>query len=636
MMLRNKIINALTVLILGITLFSCDTGSRKTKLLSVEDFFKNPTQSGFRLSPDGNHIAFLKSFNNRLNIHVLKIGLNDTAVVTKFNDRDIKQYFWANNSKIVFLRDNLGDENFKLYSVNIDGNELKQLSSEGDYSTRVINDLVESENELIISDNSRDSGLFDLYRVNISTGDKKMIAENPGNISDWLVDHSGQLRVAISTDGVNTGILYRSSENENFELKAATNFKQMLYPVAFTFDNKNVYAISNRDRDKAALVIYDLQNDREIEELFEHHEVDINSVLLSRKKEKVIGVTYTTWKMKYEFFDEHAEDVYRNIQSKLPAKEIILSSLNRNENRMIVRTASDKSMGTYYFYDADIDSLVKLSEIAPWLEESEMSPMKPISYKARDNLTINGYLTVPRNLKAKKLPVVVFPHGGPWIRDTWGFNNAVQFLANRGFAVLQPNYRGSHGYGREFWQAGFREWGGKMQDDIADGVEWLIKQEIADEDRVAILGVSFGGYCALQSMIKYPELYKCGISQGAINNLIHFVKMMPNEWKPYEEMIYEMIGDPKKDKKFLVENSPYFNIDKIKSPVFIAQGKNDKLVDPSSTDLMAKKLMKNEVDVEYMFAKNEGHVFQNEENRIEFFKRTEKFLNAKLLNKFVN
>jgi dipeptidyl aminopeptidase/acylaminoacyl peptidase len=636
MMLRNKIINALTVLILGITLFSCDTGSRKTKLLSVEDFFKNPTQSGFRLSPDGNHISFLKSFNNRLNIHVLKIGLNDTAVVTKFNDRDIKQYFWANNSKIVFLRDNLGDENFKLYSVNIDGNELKQLSSEGDYSTRVINDLVESENELIISDNSRDSGLFDLYRVNISTGNKKMIAENPGNISDWLVDHSGQLRVAISTDGVNTGILYRSSENENFELKAATNFKQMLYPVAFTFDNKNVYAISNRDRDKAALVIYDLQNDREIEELFEHHEVDINSVLLSRKKEKVIGVTYTTWKMKYEFFDEHAEDVYRNIQNKLPAKEIILSSLNRNENRMIVRTASDKSMGTYYFYDADIDSLVKLSEIAPWLEESEMSPMKPISYKARDNLTINGYLTVPRNLKAKKLPVVVFPHGGPWIRDTWGFNNAVQFLANRGFAVLQPNYRGSHGYGREFWQAGFREWGGKMQDDIADGVEWLIKQEIADEDRVAILGVSFGGYCALQSMIKYPELYKCGISQGAINNLIHFVKMMPNEWKPYEEMIYEMIGDPKKDKKFLVENSPYFNIDKIKSPVFIAQGKNDKLVDPSSTDLMAKKLMKNEVDVEYMFAKNEGHVFQNEENRIEFFKRTEKFLNAKLLNKFVD
>jgi dipeptidyl aminopeptidase/acylaminoacyl peptidase len=631
-----KIFSIVPLVLLTLVNISCDSNIKTTSKISVKDFFRNPEQSTFRLSPNGEFISFLKPFNNRLNLYVVGINNNDTTRITEFTDRDIKIYIWANDSKIIFAKDEDGDENFKLYSVGVDGSNLQKLSAEGNFTTRIINELIEDEEHIIISNNSRNQSVFDVYRLNIEIGEKELLAENPGNIIEWIIDHDGKVRCAISTDGVNTGVLYRKTEEEEFELVTATNFKEMLAPIAFTFDNKYIYAISNIDRDKGALIKYDIEQNKEIEVIFEHYDVDINRVFLSRKKEKIAAVSYQTWKTEYEFFDEEKEDIYRSIKRKVPGKEISITNFSRDEQRMIVRSYSDKSLGEYYFYNSETDELILLSKVGPWLNEDDLSSMKPISYKASDGLTINGYLTIPNGGKSKHLPVVVVPHGGPSARDVWEYNHTVQFLANRGYAVLQVNYRGSYGYGRDFWEKGFREWGGKMQEDIADGVRWLIKQEIADPNKIAMLGISFGGYCTFQSLVLYDDLYKCGVTQGGMNNLLHLVKNMPNEWRPYEEMFYEMVGDPKKDKKMLIEISPYFNIDKINSPILIAQGKNDKLVDASSTEIMVKKMKKLGLEVEFMFAKNEGHVFQNEENRIEFFERTEKFLNAHLRNKYID
>ena len=631
-----KIFSLLPFVLLALMNISCDSPIKKPGQITVEDFFRNPDQSTFRLSPNGEYISFLKPYNSRLNIHIVGMDENDTTRITEFTDRDIKFYMWANDSKIIFAKDKDGDENFKLFSVNTDGSQLRQLSDEGNFTSRIIDELIDDKEHVIISNNSRNQNIFDVYRLNFNSGQKELIAENPGNIIQWIIDHNGKVRCAISTDGVNTGVLYRKTEQDDFELKTATNFKEMLAPIAFTFDNKFVYAISNIGRDKGALIKYDIENNKELEVIFEHYDVDINSVFLTRKNKGIAALSFQTWKTMYEFFDEDREEIYLRIKSKIPGKEISITNYSTDEEKMIVRSYSDKSLGEYYYYDTETDDLILLSRIGPWLNEEDLSSMKPISYKASDGLTINGYLTIPNGEHPKNLPVVVFPHGGPWTRDVWEYNHTVQFLANRGYAVLQVNYRGSYGYGRNFWEKGFQEWGGKMQEDIADGVKWLIKQEIADPGKVAILGISFGGYCALQNLVMFDDLYKCGITQGGINNLMHLVKNMPNEWKPYEEMFYEMIGDPQKDKKMLVESSPYFNIDKIKSPMLIAQGKNDKMVDASSTEIMVKKMKKLGLDVEFMFAENEGHIFQNEENRIEFFNRVEKFLNAHLRNIYVD
>jgi dipeptidyl aminopeptidase/acylaminoacyl peptidase len=258
--------------------------------------------------------------------------------------------------------------------------------------------------------------------------------------------------------------------------------------------------------------------------------------------------------------------------------------------------------------------------------------MKPITYQSRDGLTINGYLTLPRGLKVKNLPVVVNPHGGPWYRNSWGYNSEVQFLANRGFAVLQMNFRGSTGYGRKFWEASFKQFGKAMQDDITDGVKWLIKQGIADPKRVAIYGGSYGGYATLAGITFTPDLYACAVDYVGISNLFTFMKTIPPYWKPTVDMFYEMIGNPEKDKELLESASPVFHADKIKAPLFVAQGANDPRVNINESNQIVEALKKRGVPVEYMVKENEGHGFRNEENRFDFYEAMEKFLTKYLLS----
>jgi dipeptidyl aminopeptidase/acylaminoacyl peptidase len=278
----------------------------------------------------------------------------------------------------------------------------------------------------------------------------------------------------------------------------------------------------------------------------------------------------------------------------------------------------------------DSDELQLLSEVSPWLKKESLAPMNPINYTSRDGWTIHGYLTFPIGSDRKNLPVIVNPHGGPWVRDTWGFNPEVQFLANRGYAVLQVNYRGSTGYGRKFWEASFKQWGRKMQDDVTDSVSWLINQGIADPEKVAIYGGSYGGYATLAGLSFTPELYACGIDYVGVSNLFTFMNTIPPYWKPYLEMMYEMVGNPKTEHELLHSSSPVFHADKIKAPLMVVQGRNDPRVNINESNQIVDALRKKDVDVEYLVKDNEGHGFHNEENRFEFYSAMERFLQKHL------
>jgi dipeptidyl aminopeptidase/acylaminoacyl peptidase len=306
-----------------------------------------------------------------------------------------------------------------------------------------------------------------------------------------------------------------------------------------------------------------------------------------------------------------------------------LQSANRDENVFVVAAWSDRTQGVRYLYDTASKNLTKLAEIAPWLREGDLAEMQPITYQARDGLTIHGYLTLPRGA-GKNLPLIVNPHGGPWARDAWGYNPEIQFLANRGYAVLQMNFRGSTGYGRAFWEASFKQWGKTMQDDVTDGVRYAIAQGIADPKHICIYGASYGGYSALAGLAFTPELYACGVDFVGVSNLFTFLTTIPPYWKPMLDMFYEMVGNPDTDKELLAAASPAMHADNIRAPLLIAQGAQDPRVNINESDQMVAALQKHGIPVEYLVKDNEGHGFANEENRFEFYELMEAFLKKHL------
>lgn len=595
--------------------------------IPLRDFFRNPASTGYQLSPNGKYLAYVAPFKNRMNIHVKELETGAITRITKVEDRDINGFVWANDNRVLYTRDFGGDENFHILASNIDGSNDVDLTPFDGVRAQFIDELPDNETFIIIGLNKRNPVLFDPYRLNVNTGELEMIAENPGNITGWMTDHNGKLRIALATDGVNTSILYRKTEADDFEPVITTNFKETLAPLFFTFDNQHIYAASNLGRDKTAIIIYDIENKREIEEIFSHPEVDVMDMSYSRKHKKLSQIFYNTWKRQYHFLSETREQLQRRLERDLEG-EIVIVSNNKEEDILLIRTYSDRSLGSYFLYKKADDSLTKISDVSPWLPEEQLAEMRPVKYESRDGLTIHGYLTLPVGVEAKNLPIVINPHGGPWVRDNWTFNPEVQFLANRGYGVLQMNYRGSTGYGRAFWEASFKKWGLEMQDDITDGVNWLIEEGIADKDRVAIYGGSYGGYATLAGITLTPELYACAVDYVGVSSLFTFMNTIPPYWEPYRAMLYEMVGNPEDetDKKRMTATSPVYHVNKIKAPLLIAQGAKDPRVAQAESDQMVAALKKNGVEVEYLLKENEGHGFRNEENRFEFYETMERFL----------
>ena len=602
----------------------------KAPLIPMEDFFRNPEKSSFNISPDGNHIAYMKPWKSRMNVFVMDMITKKEARLTSSQERGIYGFAWLTNKRIGYIKDEGGNENMHFYAVNIDKSNEIDLTPFENVQARIIDDLEDDPNHIIIGLNKRNPQIHDPYRINVNDGKMDMIAENPGNISEWMTDHDGKLRIAITSDGVNTSILHRASESEKFESILTTDFKVSVSPLFFTFDNKNLYVASNRGRDKSAVFKFDLNNAQEEKLIFEHDEVDVSGLMYSRKRKVLTGVNYTVAKNEMTFFDTWRQDIQQKLEENLHGYEVGITSFSEDETKAVVVTYSDKSRGTYYYYDIDKNKLTELGEASPWLNEEDMSDMKPVQYRSRDGLVINGYLTLPKGTNGKNLPVIVNPHGGPWHRDSWGYKSEIQFLANRGFAVFQMNFRGSTGYGREFWEKSFKQWGKLMQDDISDGVNWLIDEGIANPDRIAIYGASYGGYATLAGLTFTPDLYACGIDYVGVSSLFTFMESMPPYWELYRKMLYEMVGHPDKDKELLASASPLLHIDKIKVPLFIAQGANDPRVKKSESDQIVEALQNAGIDVPYMVKNDEGHGFYNEENQFDFYREMEIFLNKHL------
>ena len=605
-------------------------------MIPLKDFFRNPEMSSFSLSPDGKHISYMKPWeegNRMMNVYVRPIDSNDEIRITDASKRSLYGYFWINDNRIAYVQDKGGDENIHIYAVDIDGKNNIDLTPFENIQARITDDLEDDPNFMLVALNKRNPQIHDVYRLNVNNGDMDMIAENPGNISGWGTDHDGKLRIATTSDGVNTSLLYRENEEDDFKSILTTNFKESVSPLFFTFDNKELYVSSNRGRDKSAIFKFDLETAKEGELIFEHDEVDVYGLMSSKKRKVITGVSYTTDKRQIHFFDKWRENLQSTLESQLKGVEVAISGLSKDETKAIVVTYSDRSRGTYYYYDIENDNLTKLADLSPWLNEDDMAFMKPIKYKSRDGLTIPGYLTLPLDYKkGEKLPVVINPHGGPWARDNWGFNPEIQFLANRGYAVLQMNFRGSVGYGREFWEISFKQWGKTMQDDITDGVNWLIEEGIADPDRIAIYGASYGGYATLAGLTFTPDIYACGVDYVGVSNIFTLLETLPPYWELGRQMMYEMIGNPETEKELLEAASPLFHIDKIKAPLLVAQGANDPRVKQAESDQIVDALKAKGIDVPYILKEDEGHGFYNEENQFDFYQEMEKFLDKHLMN----
>lgn len=603
------------------------SGNHRANRIPVEDFFRRPIQSGYILSPDGTQYIYGSPVDGINNIFIGKKGKDDSVQLTFSTDRDILNFCWAAEKVILFEQDSEGDENFKLYRIDIETGEVRCLTDFDDSNVTIIDMLAAKPEEIIIGLNIRDPGCSDVYRLNIQSGEMVMMVQNPGDVREWMTDNDGVVRIAYTED-----VLYRKDEGSPFSKLIPEQGPDDTFIIKyFSPDNKNVYAYSSIGRDRIAIVEYDLESDREVRVLFEDPVYDAfgddenDHFCYSGSRQELIYALYTAEKRCYYFFNSQIEDIYNSLKESFKGYEIRFISFSDDFNTIIFSTWNDRNEGVAYFYNLNDDDLQLISRATPWLDEEEMAEMRPVTYMARDGIIIHGYLTVPRGYKPRNLPLIVNPHPGPQWRNSWGFNNITQFLANRGYAVLQLNFRGSEGYGKNFLQAGFNQWGRKIQDDITDGVYWLIDQGIADMERVAIFGWSFGGYAALAGITFTPELYACAVDLWGVSNYFTLYNSFPQRHK-YMAEINRRWGDAVTDSILMYQVSPVFHVDNIRSPLFIGQSSNDRRVISGHSEQMVEELEKYNKEYEYLVLEGEGHALTNESKTIELMKAIEAFL----------
>ena len=638
--LRSSIFHRVAIVCVTLAVGACATSTPPLQAVAeppkfpIRDFFENPERAYFRLSEDGRTLGFMQpvaegTSQRRLNVFVQSLDgsrpVGEPRKLTSETARDINNYYWKGSDRILFEKDFGGDENFHVVAVDVNTATLKDLTPGDKVRAQILDDLRDDPRHILVSHNRRNPELFDVYRIDVATGAEELVARNPGDVVGWQTDHDGRVRVAVRSQGLQTIVVYRADEKSEFAPIITTDYKTEVDPAFFTAANDRVYMVSNRGRDKKALVVVDPARPDNEEVLFAHPEVDVQGADWSYARKKLTLVSYVTDRVHRKFFDPYMERVFTQLEAKLPGKEFILQNSNRAEDKFIVAAFNDRTPGARYIYDVQQDSLTKLGDINTKIPESAMAPVKPIEYKSRDGLTIHGYLTLPVGREARQLPCIVNPHGGPWARDVWGYSPEVQFLANRGYCVLQMNFRGSTGYGRDFWEASFGQWGLKMQDDISDGVQWLIGTGVADPKRIGIYGASYGGYATLAGVTFTPDLYAAAVDYVGVANLFTFMNTIPPYWKPILPKFYDMVGNPTTDVERLRATSPVMHVDRIRTPLLIAQGARDPRVNKAESDQVVEALRKRGVEVQYMVKDNEGHGFRNEENQFEFYAAMEKF-----------
>ncbi|MGD8345715.1 MAG: prolyl oligopeptidase family serine peptidase [Lysobacterales bacterium] len=625
------------------------------KELPLDHFFKNPEFAGFQLSPDGKRLAAMVNLNGRMNLAVIDLATRKSQAVTNIKRQDVSGFMWANNDRLLFFMDKDGNESFGIFAVNADGSYPRTLVEPPEAMARSgraseirivqVLDILEDEPEwVLVQSNERRASNPDVFKLNIMTegqsrgplgsgSNTQLVQRNPGNVAGWFTDWDGNLIGASFQDGLNVGFMMLTDrENDTWETVLETRFDEPGFaPAAITGDGVHGYVTSNltpdgKARDKAALYEYNFET-REFGDLvYEHDVVDCCNPIMNRKARKLIGVSYMVGKPEMVYLDPVWKSRMDAINRALPDTINRISSLDDEETIAVVTSSSSTQPPKYYLFDMINNKLEWMADSRPWVDASVMAEMKPYSFKARDGRELHGYLTIPHGSDGKNLPLIVNPHGGPWARDGYSYNPEHQFLANRGYAVIQVNFRGSTGFGMDHMQSAFKQWGQSMQDDVTDAVKWAIDQGIADADRVCIYGGSYGGYAAMAGLTFTPELYKCGINYVGVTSIPLLFETMPDAWGDGAAQMKAMVGDPETEREFLEQWSPVHHADKIQAPVFMAYGRRDPRVNIEHAKIMEKALKKNNVEYELMIKRNEGHGFRKEENRYDFYGTMEKFL----------
>ena len=617
---------------LAVMLFACN--SHKTRQIPLSDFFKIADKSTFRISPDGKYISFLKAYNKKENLFIKSLVDGKEQAATSFTDYPVRgDYFWTYNNQIVFFQDLVGDDVLKLYTLDIPSMSVKNILSQHKVRIALLNRNKQAPDVITIRMNKRDPANFDIYKLNIRTGTLTPYLVNPGNFTEWYPDADGKIRLVTSSDGVDKTILYRPTENAAFRPIIENNFKTSVKPIAFTGEKNYFYALSNVDRDKTALVEINAEDGKEIKVVYACGNADIQDVDYMRNKNRLELVRWEAAKPQKHFLNQEIKNIYDKVSAQFKGNVINIVDRDSAENKFIINTYTDKNPGVYYLYENNTGKLSRLGEVNSSIKPEQLCAMQPVSYRASDGMIINGYLTIPQGSKKTDLPVVIMPHDGPFNQSFWWtYNPEVQFLANRGYAVFQINFRGSTGYGKAFHSAGFKEVGGKIQQDITDGANWLIKNKTADPKRIAIFGAGFGGFSGLYGVSAHPQLYNCAVVQHSLINFFTYIKDAPPFYKAQVKMMYEMVGNPEADASQLRAISPVFHTDKIRAPLLIFQGAKDDRANISELNQFVRELQKqngNE-NVKYFLKPNERTVFRSQDDRLEMYTQIEKFLDKNM------
>jgi dipeptidyl aminopeptidase/acylaminoacyl peptidase len=618
--------------------------------IPVEDFFKRSPFTGFQLSPNGKYLAAITPINERRNIAVIDLETREARAVTGMKERDISGFSWANDDRILFYMDTDGNESFGIFAVNRDGTKTRTLIAPaetqiqgGSFIVRtasVINRLKDDPKHVLVSTPRFDNGMViqDVKKMNIINGRLRMVELNPGNIAGWLTNEAGDVIGAVAFEKGKRKVLYRKPGKKDWTM--LVEFEEAnggFYPVWISDDGERMYVSSNVTpdggmRDKSAVYEYDIDANQIGTLIFEHPDVDVGGVWASDVKEDIVAVTYNDEKPGRYFVDEEWERIIEKIEAAFPDKIVSPSSITEDEMKMVVTVWDSRNPAAYYLFDRSNSSMEELAIAYDWLNADALGEMRPVSIEARDGLMLPGFLTLPPDTDGKNLPLVINPHGGPRARDFWGFNPEVQLMANRGYAVLQVNFRGSTGYGQEFDKAGWGKWGAEMQNDITDAVLWAIDQDIADPDRICIYGGSYGGYAAMAGLTFTPELYKCGINYVGVTDINLLFETMPASWKLVRAEMKRTIGDPddEEEARLMAERSPINHVDKIKVPLLMGYGKQDPRVVLDHALKLEKELKRYEVDYELIIEEKEGHGFRKFENQVEWYTKLIDFLDANL------
>lgn len=621
--------------------------------IPVESFFKSTGFAKFRVSPNGKYLSALADWKGARNLYVIDLNTRIPTRVTAIKSQMIKDYFWGNNDRLVFTMDYNGNESWGLFAVDRDGGHprtlvppLKSTGSRVFRYTWPLDLLNKSRDEILVVSNKRNVDYPDVYRLNINNGGQVISVANPGTFTKWFTDQSGNVRLAEAKDiDGNTSYHYQEKEGTKWDRIANFSFKQKKWSPAgpqnreyfknltppqqpFGYDHNILYISSDIDREVTALYEFNLKTRKQGRMIYECQSNDVSHLILSDYIRKPIGVYFETDKFQSYWFHEEKKMIQEFLDKKFPGLISVITNVSDDHSRLVIASYSDRHPIIYSLLSIT-EGRLEFEILADngIIEPTRLSEVKPIVFKARDGVTLHGYLTLPNNKKHKDLPMIVHPHGGPWLRDSWRYNPEVQFLASRGFVVLQINFRSSQSYGRKFLHAGDKLWGTKMQTDLVDGINWILDQGLVDRKRIGIYGSSYGGYATMAQLVFYPELYQFGITAFGPIDLISLINWRKKLRQKIAYAYYtKTIGDPRVDKEMLNAYSPINYLNRIQAPVFIVHGTRDPRVPIAQAKRLRAGLIKENKDYTWLIKKDEGHGFRKTENKIELYSKIDEFL----------